>query len=94
MSINRSAEKRERQNRTRRLRNRAAKSTMKTAIKKFNEAVASGDVASARTSLALSLKLIDSTASKGVIHKNTADRKKSRLQLRFNKLEQANVAQA
>lgn len=94
MSINRSAEKRERQNRTRRLRNRAAKSTMKTAIKKFNEAVASGDVASATTSLALSLKLIDSTASKGVIHKNTADRKKSRLQLRFNKLEQANVAQA
>lgn len=67
---------------------------MKTAIKKFNEAVASGDVASATTSLALSLKLIDSTASKGVIHKNTADRKKSRLQLRFNKLEQANVAQA
>ncbi len=94
MSINRSAEKRERQNRKRRLRNRAAKSTMKTAIKKFNEAVASGDVASATTSLALSLKLIDSTASKGVIHKNTADRKKSRLQLRFNKLEQANVAQA
>lgn len=94
MSINRSAEKRERQNRTRRLRNRAAKSTMKTAIKKFNEAVASGDVASATSNLALSLKLIDSTASKGVIHKNTADRKKSRLQLRFNKLEQANVAQA
>ncbi len=94
MSINRSAEKRERQNRKRRLRNRAAKSTMKTAIKKFNEAVASGDVASATSNLALSLKLIDSTASKGVIHKNTADRKKSRLQLRFNKLEQANVAQA
>lgn len=67
---------------------------MKTAIKKFNEAVASGDVASATSNLALSLKLIDSTASKGVIHKNTADRKKSRLQLRFNKLEQANVAQA
>ena len=80
MSINRSAEKRERQNRKRRLRNRAAKSTMKTAIKKFNEAVASGDVASATSNLALSLKLIDSTASKGVIHKNTADRKKSRLQ--------------
>jgi small subunit ribosomal protein S20 len=44
--------------------------------------------------LAASLKLIDSTASKGVIHKNTANRKKSRLQLRFNKMEQANVAQA
>ncbi|HOE88710.1 MAG: 30S ribosomal protein S20 [Spirochaetes bacterium ADurb.Bin315] len=94
MSINRSAEKRERQNRKRRLRNRSTKSTMKTAIRKFNEAVASGDVESAGATLATSLKLIDSTASKGVIHKNTANRKKSRLQLRFNKMEQANVAQA
>ncbi|HPB42177.1 MAG TPA: 30S ribosomal protein S20 [Sphaerochaeta sp.] len=94
MSINRSAEKRERQNRKRRLRNRSTKSTMKTAIRKFNEAVASGDVESASAMLATSLKLIDSTASKGVIHKNTANRKKSRLQLRFNKMEQANVAQA
>ncbi len=94
MSINRSAEKRERQNRKRRLRNRSTKSTMKTAIKKFNEAVASGDVESASATLAASLKLIDSTASKGVIHKNTANRKKSRLQLRFNKMEQTNVAQA
>jgi small subunit ribosomal protein S20 len=94
VSINRSAEKRERQNRKRRLRNRSTKSTMKTAIRKFNEAVASGDVESASATLATSLKLIDSTASKGVIHKNTANRKKSRLQLRFNKMEQANVAQA
>ncbi|MFA7559448.1 MAG: 30S ribosomal protein S20 [Sphaerochaeta sp.] len=94
MSINRSAEKRERQNQKRRLRNRSAKSTMKTAIKKFNEAVASGDIDRANTNLALSLKVIDSTASKGIIHKNTADRKKSRLQLRFNKMEQASVAQA
>jgi len=94
VSINRSAEKRERQNRKRRLRNRSTKSTMKTAIKKFNEAVASGDVESASATLAASLKLIDSTASKGVIHKNTANRKKSRLQLRFNKMEQTNVAQA
>ena len=94
MSINRSAEKRERQNRKRRLRNRSTKSTMKTAIRKFNEAVASGDVESASATLATSLKLIDSNSSKGVIHKNTANRKKSRLQLRFNKMEQANVAQA
>ncbi|NLZ76713.1 MAG: 30S ribosomal protein S20 [Spirochaetales bacterium] len=92
--MNRSAEKRERQNRKRRLRNRSTKSTMKTAIRKFNEAVESGDVENASATLAASLKLIDSTASKGVIHKNTADRKKSRLQLRFNKMEQANVAQA
>ncbi|MGH0053975.1 MAG: 30S ribosomal protein S20 [Sphaerochaetaceae bacterium] len=84
--INRSAEKRERQNQVRRMRNRATKSTMRTAIKKFDAAVAAGDKEAATTALALSLKLLDSTAGKGVIHHNTANRKKSRLQTRFNKM--------
>ena len=84
--INRSAEKRERQNSVRRMRNRAAKSTMRTAIKKFEAAVVSNDKDTAASALALSLQLLDSTASKGIIHQNTASRKKSRLQNRFNKL--------
>ena len=83
--INRSAEKRERQNSVRRMRNRAAKSTMRTAIKKFEAAVVSNDKDTAASALALSLQLLDSTASKGIIHQNTASRKKSRLQARFNK---------
>ncbi|NCC63563.1 MAG: 30S ribosomal protein S20 [Spirochaetia bacterium] len=84
--INRAAEKRERQNRVRRMRNRAAKSTMRTAIKKFDAAVGAGDKDAAASALALSLKLLDTTAGKGIIHQNTASRKKSRLQNRFNKL--------
>ncbi len=84
--INRSAEKRERQNHVRRMRNRAAKSTMRTAIKKFDAALVAGDKVAAESALALSLKLLDSTASKGIIHHNTADRKKSRLAARLNKL--------
>ncbi len=84
--INRSAEKRERQNQVRKMRNRATKSTMRTAIKKFDAAVVAGDKETAAEALALSLKLLDSTASKGVIHHNTANRKKSRLQSRFNKM--------
>ncbi|MFA6785338.1 MAG: 30S ribosomal protein S20, partial [Sphaerochaeta sp.] len=69
--INKSAEKRERQNSVRRMRNRAAKSTMRTAIKKFDAAIAAGDKDAAASALDLSFKLLDSTASKGIIHTNT-----------------------
>ena len=92
--INRSAEKRERQNSVRRMRNRAAKSTMRTAIKKFEAAVVSNDKDTAASALALSLQLLDSTTSKGIIHQNTASRKKSRLQARFNKLNNQAAVQA
>lgn len=91
---NRSAEKRERQNRVRRMRNRAAKSTMRTAIKKFEAALVAHDKESAQSALDLSLKLIDTTANKGIIHHNTANRKKSRLQLKFNAFANQSAAQA
>jgi small subunit ribosomal protein S20 len=91
---NRSAEKRERQNRVRRMRNRAAKSTMRTAIKKFEAALLADDKDKAKNALDLSLKLLDSTANKGIIHHNTANRKKSRLQLKYNAFVEQPVAQA
>ncbi len=81
-----SVEKRDRQNAKRRLRNRAAKSTCRTAVKKFNAALAAGDKAAAKEALDLSVKLLDSAAGKGVIHRNTASRKKSRLTQAYNKL--------
>ncbi len=83
---NRSAEKRERQNAKRRLHNRQIKSTVRTAIKKFDAAVVAGDKAKASEAMALSFKLLDSAASKGVLHRNTASRKKSRLYKAFAKL--------
>ncbi len=83
---NKSAEKRERQEAKRRLRNRAAKSTMRTAIKRFDAAVASGDKAEAEKTMALSCKLLDTVAGKGIIHKNTAARKKSRLAHAYHKM--------
>ncbi len=83
---NKSAEKRERQEAKRRIRNHAAKSKVRTAIKKFDAAVAAGDKAAAATALAESNKLLDSVAGKGIIHKNTAARKKSRLAHAFNKM--------
>ncbi len=83
---NKSAEKRERQEAKRRLRNRMAKSTMRTAIKKFDAAVAAGDKAAAEQAMAESNKLLDTVAGKGIIHRNTAARKKSRLAHAYHKM--------
>ena len=83
---NKSAEKRERQEAQRRLRNHAAKSTVRTAIKKFDAAVIAGDKAEAEKAMALSCKLLDTVAGKGIIHKNTAARKKSRLAHAYHKM--------
>ena len=83
---NKSAEKRERQEEARRVRNHAAKSKVRTAVKKFEAAVAAGDKASAEAAFTESCKLLDSTAGKGIIHANNAARKKSRLAHVLNKM--------
>ncbi len=83
---NKSAEKRERQEAKRRLRNRMAKSTMRTAIKKFDAAVAAGDKDAAAVAMAESNKLLDTVAGKGIIHRNTAARKKSRIAHAYHKM--------
>ncbi len=74
-----SAKKRLRQSLERRSRNRAAKSTLKTAIKKLQVVVAAKQFDAARTEFSSLCKLLDQTASKGIIHVNKASRTKSRL---------------
>lgn len=74
-----SAKKRLRQSLQRRARNRAAKSTLKTSIKKLQASVTAKDFDTARTQLSALSKLLDQTASKGIIHPNKASRTKSRL---------------
>jgi small subunit ribosomal protein S20 len=74
-----SAKKRLRQSLQRRARNRAAKSTLKTSIKKLQASVASKEFDTARTQFSALCKLLDQTASKGIIHANKASRTKSRL---------------
>lgn len=61
-----------------RARNKSVASRMKTEIKKFDKAVADGDVAKAEELLPKTVAVIDKTAKKGVIHKNAADRRKAR----------------
>ena len=84
--MKRSAQKRDKQAKAARMRNRETKSTFRTAIKKFDAACSAGDREAAEKAMKLSAKLLDTAAGKGVIHHNTANRKKSRMNLKFNKL--------
>ncbi len=73
-------------NEKRRLRNRSAKSAMKTFIKKAKAAAASGDSEAVQKALAQACSAIDKTAERGIIHKNQAARRKSRLMRYVNQL--------
>lgn len=64
--------------------NTIVRSSMKTAIKKFELTLTEGKVDEAKNALAFAVKKIDMAASKGVIHKNAASRKKSNLAIKFN----------
>ena len=66
------------------LRNNMIKSEYKTVIKKFENALNSGNVEEAKTLFSQSTKKIDQACSKGVIVKNTAARKKSNLAKKLN----------
>ncbi|MEW5952419.1 MAG: 30S ribosomal protein S20 [Bacillota bacterium] len=69
----------------RRLRNARIKSTVRTSIRKFEDALTAAGREEAQTSLRKALIMLDKAVTKGVLHKNTAARKKSRLTKRFNK---------
>ncbi len=61
------------------LRNRMDKSELKTAVRRFDEALKSGDKEAAQAAYLAAVKTVDQSAAKGVIHKNAADRKKAQL---------------
>ncbi|HYF13478.1 MAG TPA: 30S ribosomal protein S20 [Phycisphaerales bacterium] len=79
MAHSRTAQKAVRQNETRRARNRWRLRAMRDAIKEFNEALLHGTPAKAAEEFAKCQKIIDRTAQNGVIHKNQAARRKSRM---------------
>lgn len=68
----------------RRRQNQSVKSMVKTSVRKFEEALASGDSAQAEDKLRAASRTIDKAASKGVLHKNTAARKKAKLARRLH----------
>jgi small subunit ribosomal protein S20 len=71
--------KRNRKNEEARQRNKAVKSRIKTAIRRYRETLESGDTAAADERLREAGRLLDKAVSKGVIHKNQAANKKSRM---------------
>jgi small subunit ribosomal protein S20 len=83
-----SAEKRHRKSEERRLRNKSAKSAVKTSVKNF-VALAQKKDPQAETALKEMIKKIDTAAGKGIIKKNAAARKKSRMQRFYNSMKAA-----
>jgi len=75
-----------RQNAKNRALNKARKSQIKTQVRAFTDAIASGDKSKATETARAAIKKVDQVAAKGSIHKNTASRRKSRLQKTLNAL--------
>jgi small subunit ribosomal protein S20 len=78
--------KRNRQNEKARLRNKSVKSSLKTVIRKLNEASETGNVETATTLLRDASRQLDKAVSKGVIHKNQAANRKSAIAKRIASL--------
>ena len=81
-----SAVKRIKINEKRRAHNSSMKSAMRTAMKKVELAVANNDLNQAKEALKVAVRKLDKAVTKGLIHKNTAARHKSRLYKKVNSL--------
>ena len=89
-----SAEKRFKKSEVRRIRNKAVKTRCKTRVKQFLKAVQDKDQKAAEERYIVLQKEFDSAHSKGVLKRNTAARKKSRMAKLYNKTFVANTAAA
>jgi len=79
-----SAEKRNKQNESRRVRNRARKSKIKTGTRKLLDAIHDGELQTAQEAYRQVSRTIDQVCAKGAVHRNAAARKKSRLARKLN----------
>jgi small subunit ribosomal protein S20 len=83
-----SAKKRMRQNVKRRASNRMIRTRSRTFVKKANDAIASGDQATAVAAVQEAMSQLDKAAQKGIVHRNNADRRKARLAKKLSALSQ------
>lgn len=81
-----SSKKRIRQTAARRERNRSYRSAIRTEIKKFDEAVVAEDATKAGERLKYVSRKLDKLVSKGIVHKNQAARRKSRMSVKLQSL--------
>jgi small subunit ribosomal protein S20 len=87
-----SAKKRARQAQKRYLRNKAHRSRVRTVVRKVLRAIEAGNLELAREAYRQAVPVIDSMVNKGILHKNNAARKKSRLSARLKALALAQQA--
>ena len=81
-----SAKKRVQVSGVRNERNKADKSALKTALKKFEAAAAEGNRTEADGAYKVAVKKVDQVVAKGILHKNTAAHRKSAMTLKLNKI--------
>ena len=86
MANHKSASKKARRDAEVRLRTRSNRSTMKSAVKQFLTAISGGNKVEATKLLPITQGVVDKAERKGVLHKNAADRMKSRMAMKVNKL--------
>ncbi|MCG6879754.1 MAG: 30S ribosomal protein S20 [Deltaproteobacteria bacterium] len=89
MANHKSALKRAKQNEIQRIRNKGYKTSVKKAVKEVRAAISENTPEQARETLNKAVSVIQKSASKGVIHKNQAARKVSRLTLQVNNLSES-----
>ena len=82
-----SSAKRDQLAKARNAKNKAEKSALKTAVKKFQAAVSEGDKAAAASTYKAAVKAVDKAAGKNLIHKNNAANKKSKMTQKLNAME-------
>jgi small subunit ribosomal protein S20 len=82
-----SAIKRHRRSLKRKARNRAVKTQVHSAVKSAQDALSAGDANRSADALRHAMKVLGKASTKGVIHRNTASRKISRLALRLNRVK-------
>jgi len=87
MAQHKQAEKRHRQSLKRKQRNTSTRSKMKSAVRTARETLSANDREAAPVQVAKAIKVIQTTASKGVIHKRAAARRMSRMMKALNKLD-------
>jgi small subunit ribosomal protein S20 len=89
VAIHKSAIKRQKQAEKKHLTNKSVKSALKTLAKKVEQAVETKNADAAKEAMVKAMKAYDKAASRGILHKNTASRKISRLSSRVSKITSA-----
>jgi small subunit ribosomal protein S20 len=79
--------KRNRQNKKRRVHNRVFRGSARTAVRNAQTVIETGEMEDARSATLVAIKALDKAAAMGIIHKNNAARRKSRLMAKLNSME-------